>query len=98
MYAITVKFEVLEQYLDVFLKAMYKQAEDSLALEKNCHCFDVCQSTNHSTTIFLYEIYQNEVDFKDHLSSPHFLNFSKQVTPWVKSKTVESFVRQFTAT
>jgi (4S)-4-hydroxy-5-phosphonooxypentane-2,3-dione isomerase len=93
MYIITVKFNVVETYLNEFLQAMRRQAEDSLRLEKNCHYFDVCQSTAEPTTIFLYEIYETEMDFKDHLVSQHFMHFSTEVAPWVKSKTVESFVR-----
>jgi (4S)-4-hydroxy-5-phosphonooxypentane-2,3-dione isomerase len=98
MYVITVKFQVVEQYVNDFLTAMHKQAQDSLTLEKNCHYFDVCQNTTDGSIIFLYEIYQSEADFKDHLTSQHFLSFSKQVAPWVVSKTVESFTRSVSST
>jgi (4S)-4-hydroxy-5-phosphonooxypentane-2,3-dione isomerase len=92
MFIVTVKFTVIEKHFTDFLGAMQKQAQDSLALEDNCHQFDVCQSMSDPFTLFLYEIYSSELDFNEHLKSAHFIQFSKKVAPWVFTKTVETYL------
>lgn len=90
MYVITVEFQVKPEHISAFLPAMKEQAKNSLDLEEHCHHFDVCQDTNNSNRIFLYEIYSDEAAFQAHLDSTHFKTFAERVSTWVDSKSVHS--------
>lgn len=91
MYIVTVKFQVKEGSMDSFMPLMLKQANDSLIAEPNCTHFDVAVSDTDSNLVFLYEIYTSKEDFDFHLTTEHFLTFSKTVAPWVADKQVEIF-------
>ncbi len=93
MYVITVYFKVHPEYVDDFIKAMKQQADDSLTREANCHYFDVCQSATDSTQIFLYEVYETEMDFQAHLKSEHFINFNHKTANWVAEKRVVPYLK-----
>jgi quinol monooxygenase YgiN len=92
MYIVTVKFLIHESYLHQFMPAMLKQAKDSLELEPACTHFDVSVSETDQNLVFLYEIYQTKADFEHHLTTLHFLSFSKKVASMVANKQVETFV------
>ncbi len=88
MYVITVYFKIHEEHLSNFMESMKQQAKDSLTHEANCFYFDICQSESDPTSIFLYEIYNTEQDFKDHLASEHFINFNQKTATWIADKKV----------
>lgn len=89
MLIITVNFKIKPAHRDEFRVAMLKNAATSLAVEPGCVTFDVCE--NHDGTIYLYERYVDDAAFDVHLKSLHFIEFDKQVAPWVESKQVERF-------
>lgn len=91
MYVVCVNFVIHKEYLSQFLPLMQKQAENSLQFEEKCQYFDVCVSTNDENEIFLYEIYDNEPAFKEHLDSAHFKTFDKQIASMVLSKKVTTY-------
>ncbi|EWH08830.1 hypothetical protein DS2_15619 [Catenovulum agarivorans DS-2] len=93
MYVVTVDFIIKPAHLAEFLPAMMENAKTSLEVEPECTYFDVCQSESKSNHIFLYEIYNSEKAFQDHLASEHFKLFSQTVENWVESKAVNIFNR-----
>ncbi len=93
MYVVSVEFRVDSEHVDGFREAMHRQAENSLDLEPGCRYFDVAEDPHDPTLFLLYELYQDEAAFRQHLDSEHFQNFSETVSPWVKSKLTKTLVR-----
>ena len=93
MHVITVIFVVKAEHLGAFQAAMKANARASLENEPGCHQFDVAYAPDAPTTCFLYELYNDEAAFRDHLASAHFKNFDAKVAPWLASKTVNAYQR-----
>lgn len=93
MYVVTVDFHIYPEHTEAFLPSMIQNARQSLALESRCRQFDVTVSTTDRNHIFLYEVYDREEDFKQHLKMPHFLSFSTRTQAFVREKTVKIFSR-----
>ena len=93
MYVVTVLFKAHAAHWTAFRAAMHENAATTLAVEAGCRQFDVCEGEEGSHTIFLYEVYDTEADFKAHLAAPHFLTFDSNVASWVASKQVQIYSR-----
>ena len=93
MYVISVEFVVEERHVASFRDALKKQAENSVALEADCHTFHVCVGEEQPNRFFLYEEYTDRAAFDTHLASAHFNDFNALVTPWVISKQVDGWHR-----
>jgi (4S)-4-hydroxy-5-phosphonooxypentane-2,3-dione isomerase len=93
MYVVCVDIDVAPTHWPVFLDAMKSNAAHSLAAEPGCRQFDVCVSDQNPSSVFLYEIYDDAAAFKAHLLSEHFLEFDREVTPWITKKTVRTLNR-----
>ncbi|MEO1037833.1 MAG: antibiotic biosynthesis monooxygenase [Pseudomonadota bacterium] len=94
MFVVTVHFIVAPEHRDVFAAAMFEQAEQSLEFEPDCHVFEVCVGADNNCSFFLYEKYTDAAAFDAHLETRHFVSFNEAVTPWVESKTVDTWVEQ----
>ena len=90
MYVVTVHFELHPDHVDDFHAAVRRQADNSLALEAECHVFDVLVDLD-GRDVFLYEHYTDQLAFERHLQSEHFRTFDAQVAPWVARKTVQTW-------
>ena len=90
MLVITVEFVILPEWRSAFLDLMLANAQQSLAREPGCRCFNVCTDPARPTDIFLYEIYGTWPSFQAHLASEHYRRFESQVQGWVTSKAVRS--------
>lgn len=90
-FAIIVSFSVLEEYRENFRKAIIDNAADSLRLEPGCRLFDVCEE--QAGAFVLYELYDNEAAFTEHLNMRHFLEFDALSKPWVTAKSVKRATR-----
>ncbi|KMT66292.1 putative quinol monooxygenase [Catenovulum maritimum] len=93
MYVVTVEFVIKPSHLVAFLDAILENAESSLKEEPDCVHFDVCQSHEQPTHFFLYELYNSEMAFQEHLESKHYLEFIQTVGDWVESKEVKVWQR-----
>jgi len=93
VFVVTVNFTIDAAHLDDFLAAVQTQAANSLNLERQCLQFDVAQSDKDPCEVFLYEIYSDSAAFDAHLKSAHFAGFNTLVTPWVKDKSISTWVR-----
>ncbi len=94
MFVVTVEFKIKTDKTDEFMSAMLDNANKSLTLEEGCVYFDVCQNPNTLNSVFLYELYKEEADFKIHLQSSHFLHFDKSVSEWITSKSVKTWIKR----
>ncbi|MER2494084.1 putative quinol monooxygenase [Catenovulum sediminis] len=91
MYIVTVEYVIDSGHILTFLDAVLENAETSLHQEPGCHQFDVNQSHENPTQFFLYEQFNSDVDFQQHLESEHYLTFSRNVSHWVISKEVRTW-------
>jgi (4S)-4-hydroxy-5-phosphonooxypentane-2,3-dione isomerase len=89
MLVITVRFNLKSAHCANFRARVRRQAQDTLAAEKDCHRFEICSSPENAEQIFLYEIYTDEAAFQAHLNSPHFLAFKSDTQDWIESSVVE---------
>lgn len=92
MFVVTVHFTLEDGMQDDFLPLMYENARDSLALEPECHQFDVCTDPDQPHIVFLYELYTDAAAFEIHMTMPHFLNFSQATQNLVRQKEVNTYV------
>ena len=88
MYTVTVEFEIREGFETAFLERVQQQARDSLALEADCHRFDVSANTGPPLRVFLYELYTDAAAFDAHLASDHFKSFDAGVAEMIARKSV----------
>ncbi|GJG97693.1 putative quinol monooxygenase [Cupriavidus pauculus] len=79
--------------VDEFLPLMLENASSSLALEPGCHVFDVCRAPDDPTRFILYEVYEDEAAFRQHLETIHFLAFNQQTEAYTISKSIRIFER-----
>lgn len=91
-FVVVVTFQVLPEFGAAFADAVLENASTSRTTELGCSVFDVCESENTSE-IFLYEVYDSEAAFKEHLATEHFRRFDALVAPWVASKQVTTYHR-----
>ncbi len=89
---VTVEFVVLPRHADAFRAAMIANARASREGEPGCRQFDVCATQGEPERVFLYEIYDDRDAFDAHLASAHFKAFDATVAPWLRTKTVRSYV------
>lgn len=88
MFVILVTFRIAEGNFATFLDLVRANAAASLAEEPGCTRFDVLTDPEAPDTIVLYEIYDDEADFKHHLTTAHFKAFDAETAAMVAEKTV----------
>ena len=93
MYVIIVNFEIDPEQIDAFLPLMRKNAAASARDEPGCRQFDVCHDPDHTSHVFLYEVYDNRAAFDVHLSMPHFKSFDAATDSMIRSKTLRALTR-----
>ena len=93
VFVVLVEFEIRSGYEAVFRDRVLRQAADSLALEPGCQVFDVCVDAGKPDRFLLYEIYDDEASFGEHLESRHFKAFDTEVSEWIETKNVSTFGR-----
>lgn len=89
---VTVVFVAKAEHRADFRREMIANAEASRTKEPGCRQFDVCESADGST-IFLYEIYDDEAAFDAHLAAEHYKRFNALTMPWVSERKVAKYNR-----
>ena len=69
-------------------KLLVQNAVNSLQNEPGCHRFDVVETNDAKVPFVLYELYQDETAFVDHLNSPHYLEFNEAADQYFEDKNV----------
>lgn len=88
---VLVEFDIAAGKDSAFLDRVRQQAADSLALEDKCSRFDVATLPDSASTVLLYEIYDDDAAFAEHLASDHFKAFDAEVAGWVTDKRVSKW-------
>jgi quinol monooxygenase YgiN len=88
---IVVEFRVKNGHRTRFLDLVKENARLSAEREPGCLQFDVLESGDQSNHVLLYELYCDEASFEAHVRASHFLDFDRESTPLVESKTVRRF-------
>jgi (4S)-4-hydroxy-5-phosphonooxypentane-2,3-dione isomerase len=89
--AVIVRFELQPGSMDRFLPLMTANAAASLR-EDGCRHFDVLHDAEgEAPVVTLYEIYQSDAAFDDHLKTPHFLQFRDATQDMVARSSIERF-------
>ncbi|MGO4308071.1 putative quinol monooxygenase [Cupriavidus sp. RAF12] len=92
-FVVVVDLAIKPERVDEFLPLMLENASSSLALEPGCQVFEVCRAPDDATRFLLYEVYNDEAAFRQHLETAHFLAFNQQTEPYTISKVVRVFER-----
>jgi len=92
MFCVVVRFEVKEGCEAQFRQKVLENAAASLSREPGCRTFDVCEG-DQAGDIVLYELYESESAFHDHLSTPHFKRFDVETSDWIAKKQVATYTR-----
>jgi quinol monooxygenase YgiN len=66
-------------------------AAASLANEPGCRRFDVLIPSPASSTVALYEIYDDEAAFAAHLASTHFKLFAQSIQGFVRERRLQAY-------
>ena len=90
-FAIIVEFELLEGSFDIFHQEVLRNGESSRRKEPGCQCFDILIPNKEENRITLYETYDDEAAFQQHLQSTHFKEFSDRVSGLVTDRKLTKF-------
>ena len=93
MFIVAVQFKIKNDHVDAFRQRVLRQAADSLKNETACHQFDVCVDTDHPSSFFLYEVYDDAAAFDAHRETSYFAEFASEVSDWVEEKTLHTLNR-----
>ena len=77
MIALIVDLHVRPGHRDRFLAAIEKNARRSLAAERGCLTFEVCQDQQDDHHFLFYEIYRDADAFAAHRAAPHFADWRR---------------------
>ncbi len=90
-FVVVVFFEAKAAHVADFKEAIMINAKASVDDEPGCRQFDVAQASDDEASFFLYEIYDDEDAFKEHVATSHFKLFDELSAPWVKGKKVLTY-------
>ena len=93
MFVVTVEFLIHPGQEALFLARLHQQASDSLFKEVACRQFDVCVTPQNPRKVFLYELYETEAAFLQHLESDHYKAFDREASDLIETKVVQTWQR-----
>ena len=88
-FVVLVRFELNPGSRDAFMTLIEENATASVRDEPGCRRFDVLSPRDGSSTVILYEIYDDPAAFEAHKAMPHYLAFREAVEPLVRSLQLE---------
>jgi len=87
LYVVTVDFATAPENFERFKQILDVNAKASVADEPGCRQFDIYEIATSPNHLFLYEVYDDEAAFQQHMNAPHFKKFSDAITTLVTSRT-----------
>jgi autoinducer 2-degrading protein len=90
-FVIIVDFTLKAGTRSAFRKLIDRNARDSCKDEPGCQRFDVLEQADEPDRIVLYEIYDDEAAFKEHIKTKHFAAFDRDSAEFVTDKKVTAF-------
>lgn len=87
MFCVVVRVQVKPEFAVPFRQEILSNAAASLDREPGCRTFDVCEAPATSEFL-LYELYDTEQAFQEHLETLHFKHFDAKTAGWIASKQI----------
>ena len=88
IYVVSVDFGSAPENFGRLKELTFANAKSSILDEAGCRQFDVYEIPNSPNHVFLYEAYDDETAFKQHLASPHYKQFSEETASIITSRAV----------
>lgn len=98
MHVIIVEFRANPGAGKALRAALRTQALKSLQNEAKCLRFDVIENLSDPEHFVLYEIYENQSAFDDHLQTDHFTAFNSIAEELTRSKSIVAGLPVFLTT
>jgi quinol monooxygenase YgiN len=85
---VLVEFLVKPSFLPQFRDLIAANAKASLEREMGCKRFDVLVEPEEPRRFVLYEIYEDEAAFDEHLASSHYLGFADAIENQIEERSI----------
>ena len=85
---VLVEFLVKPSFVARFRDLISVNAATSLERESGCRCFDVLFDPKEPRRFVLYEIYDDETAFNEHLASAHYRSFVAAIEGEIEQRSV----------
>ncbi|MBA2590227.1 MAG: antibiotic biosynthesis monooxygenase [Alphaproteobacteria bacterium] len=85
-YVVTVDFGTAPENFERFKVMMAENAKASVANEAGCQQFNVYELATTPNHLFLYEVYDDEAAFQQHLAAAHYKHFKDTSDPIITSR------------
>jgi autoinducer 2-degrading protein len=86
--AVLVEFLVNPSFVAQFRDLIAANAKTSLKCEIGCKRFDVLVDPEEPRRFVLYEIYEDEAAFDEHLASSHYRSFADAIENEIEQRSV----------
>ncbi len=88
---VLVEFLVNPSFVGRFDDLISANAKASLERERGCKRFDVLFDPKEPRRFVLYEIYDDEAAFDEHLASAHYRSFAAAIENGIEQRSVRRF-------
>ena len=85
---VLVEFLVKPSFVAQFRDLIAANAKTSLEREVGCKRFDVLVEPEEPRRFVLYEIYEDEAAFDEHLASSHYLSFADAIEDEIEQRSI----------
>jgi (4S)-4-hydroxy-5-phosphonooxypentane-2,3-dione isomerase len=85
-YVVSVDFGTAPENFDRFKQIMNENAKASVSNEAGCREFNVYEVPTSPNHLFLFEVYDDEAAFQQHVNSDHYKHFNEVSTPIITSR------------
>ena len=85
---VLVEFLVKPSFVAQFRDLIAANGKTSLEREMGCKRFDVLVEQEEPRRFVLYEIYENEAAFDEHLATSHYLSFADAIESEIEQRSV----------
>ena len=85
-YVVTVDFGTAPENFERFRQIMDENAKASVGEETGCREFNVFEDPKAPNHLMLFEVYDDEAAFQQHVNSPHFKHFDEVSKPIITSR------------
>jgi autoinducer 2-degrading protein len=85
-YVVSVDFGTAPENFERFKQIMNENAKASVSDEPGCRQFDVYEVATAPNHLFLYELYDDEAAFQQHLNAAHYKKFTETSAPLITSR------------
>jgi autoinducer 2-degrading protein len=85
-YVVTVDFGTAPENFDRFKQIMTENAQASVANEPGCREFNVYENPDAPNHLFLFEVYDDEAAFQQHVNAAHYKHFKEVSDPIITTR------------